>query len=95
MEDGFGVGVVGVTVAGLFQGGAETGVIENFAVEDDLQMPIFIAHRLMTAGHVDNAEPAVSERDKIVAKEPAAIRTAMSDAIRHRPEQIPVYISTC
>jgi hypothetical protein len=34
----------------------------------------------------------VPERDEIITKEPAAVRTAMGNPIRHRPNQIPVYV---
>jgi hypothetical protein len=67
-------------------------MIKNFAVVDDLQSAIFIAHRLVSARHVNDAQTPVPERDKIVAKEATAIRSAMRNPIRHRAQKIPVYI---
>jgi hypothetical protein len=46
----------------------------------------------MPARHVDNAQPPVSQRHKIVAKKSAAIGSAMRNPIRHRPQKVPVYI---
>src|SRR5450759_2341041 len=44
VEDGFGVGAAGVAVAGLLEGGAEGGVVEDFAVENDEEGGVFIGH---------------------------------------------------
>jgi len=61
VEDGFGVGAVGVAVTGLDECRAEVGGIEDFAIEDDESRTVFIGPRLMTAGDIDNSEAAESD----------------------------------
>jgi hypothetical protein len=79
-------------VSGCFQSGAQLRVIKNFAIIDDLQAAIFIAHRLMPARHINDAQTPVPKRGKIVTKEAAAVRPPVRNPIRHRSQQIPVYI---
>jgi hypothetical protein len=58
-------------------------MIENFAIVNNLQPAIFVAHRLMAARDINDAETPMPERNKIVAKEPAAIGAAMGNSISH------------
>ena len=83
VEDGFGVGAVGVAVAGLFQGGAEVGVIEDFAVEDDEVGAVFVGHGLVAAGDIDDGEAAEAEGGPGVAIVAGIIGTAVADGVRH------------
>src|ERR1035437_9708976 len=83
VEDGFGVGAAGVAVAGLFEGGAEAGVIEDFAVEDDEKGRVFIGHGLVAAGHIDDGEAAESEGGPGVAVVAGIIGAAVADGVRH------------
>ena len=83
VEDGFGVGAVGVAVSGLFEGGTQAGVIEDFAVEDDEVGVILIGHGLMAAGDVDDGEAAETEGGPGVAVVAEIIGAAMADGVRH------------
>ena len=83
VEDGFGVGAVGVAVSGLEEGGAEIGVIEDFAVEDDEMGRIFIGHGLVAAGDIDDGETAESEGGPGVAVVTGIIGAAVADGVRH------------
>jgi hypothetical protein len=49
----------------------------------------------MAASDVDDAQTAKAEGDEFVAKDAAIIGSAVSDAIRHGPNQIAVYDSIC
>ena len=83
MEDGFGVGAVGVAVPGLDECGAEIGVIEDFAVEDDEAGRIFVGHGLVAAGDVDDGETAEAEGGPGVAVIAGIIGAAVADGVRH------------
>src|ERR1035441_2568295 len=83
VEDSFGIGASGVAVAGLFQGGAEGGVIEDFAVEDDKLRRVFIGHRLVAARDIDNGEASEPEGGPRVAVITGIIGAAVADGVRH------------
>src|SRR5260370_4951674 len=84
VENSFGVGAVGVAMAGLDEGRAEIGVVEDFAVEDDEMRSIFVGHRLGAAGHIDNGETAESEGGPGVAVKAGIIGAAVADGGRHK-----------
>jgi len=86
MQDGFGVAVRAVAVAGGFQGRAQSGVVEDLAVEDDLGRAVLVGHGLVAAGQVDDAEPAVSEGGRRVQPDAAVVRSAVAEDVRHSPE---------
>ena len=83
VEDGFGVGAGGVAVAGLLEGGAQAGVIEDFSVEDDEVGAIFIGHGLVAAGDIDNGKAAETEGGPGVAIVTGIIGAAVADGVRH------------
>ena len=83
----FGVAARGVTVAGLFQSGAQLGMVENLAVEDDPNVAALVAERLMSQREIDNAEAAMAERYKFIAKETAVVGTAVADGAGHPLER--------
>jgi hypothetical protein len=83
VENGFGVGAVGVAVSGLEEGGAEIGVIEDFAVEDDEMGRIFIGHGLVAAGYIDDGKTAESKGRPGVAIIAGIIGAAVTDGVRH------------
>ena len=86
VEDGFGVGASSVAVAGLFEGGAEVGVVEDFAVENDEEGGVLIGHGLVAAGYVDDGEAAEAEGGVGVAVVTGVIGAAVADGVRHALE---------
>jgi hypothetical protein len=83
VEDGLGVGAGGVAVPGLFEEGAEAGVIEDFSVEDDEVGPIFIGHGLMATSDIDNGKAAETKGGPGVAIVTGIIGSAVADGVRH------------
>ena len=71
----------------------EAGMVENFAVINNLQTAVFVAHGLVSARDVDNAEPAMAQSHEIVTIEAAAIGTTMGDPIGHGTYKVPAYNS--
>jgi hypothetical protein len=91
VNDGFGVAAGAIDVASGFESGAQIGVIEDFAVVDNLQAAIFIGHGLMAVGEIDDAQAAEAESDEFIAKDAAIVGTAVSDAIGHGANEVAVY----
>src|SRR6266404_121749 len=56
MNERLGVALRSQLVAALFQIGAQFYVIVNLTVEDDVNGSVFVGNRLMTAGHIDDAQ---------------------------------------
>src|ERR1700752_56909 len=88
MKDCFGVAMCAVDVATLFEFPAVISVIVDLAVVDDLQRVVFVGHRLMTGGDVDNAQAAMTEADATVDKDPGVVRSAMPDHVAHPDDRI-------
>ena len=70
-------------VAGLFEGGAEVSVIEDFSVEDDEVRCVFIGHGLMATRDIDNGKAAEAEGGPGVAIITGIIGPAVADGVRH------------
>ena len=66
-------------MAGLFQGWAEIGVIEDFAVVDDPKRAVFVGHGLVAAGDIDDAQAAMAEGGLGVAVVAGIIGAAVAD----------------
>ena len=60
VEDRFGVAASLVAMTGLFELWPDLSVIEDLAVVDDPEVAVFVGHRLMAAGEIDDAQPAVA-----------------------------------
>src|ERR1017187_554226 len=86
VEDGFGVGASGVAVAGLLEGGAEGGVVEDFAVENDEEGGVLIGHGLVAARDIDDGKAAEAEGGVRVAVVTGIIGAAVADGVRHALE---------
>jgi hypothetical protein len=63
--------------------GAELAVVVDLAVDDRGDVSVLGVERLVAAGHVDDREPGVGERDRADAPERLAIRTAMAQRLDH------------
>ena len=82
VQDGFGVAAGAVSMAGLFEGGTEIGVIEDLAVIGDPEGAVFVGHGLVAAGDIDDAEAAVAQGGEGIAVVAGAVRAAMADRCR-------------
>ena len=63
VQDRLRVAVRAIAVTARFEVGAIVCVVIDLAVIDDVQSPILVLYRLMTAAHVHDGEPAHSEAD--------------------------------
>ena len=64
----------------------QLGVVVDLAVEDELDRPVFVRHRLVGAvREVDDREPARAEADSPVGRDPGAgaVGTAMGERVAH------------
>src|SRR5690348_14707563 len=86
MKDRFRVAVGFVDVAAGFEPLAIIGVVVDLAVVDYVQRTVFVGHRLMTGGDVDDTQAAMAQTDVAVDEEPFVVRTAMPDDVAHRFE---------
>src|ERR1039458_8565194 len=86
VEDGFGVGASGVAVAGLLEGGAEGGVVEDFAVENDEEGGVLIGHGLVAARDIDDGKAAETEGGVGVAVVTGVIGAPVANGVRHALE---------
>ncbi len=80
----FGIGLRGEAMAAALQLGAQFDVIENLAVEDHPYRAVFVAHRLVAAGQVDDAQAGVGQTDRSFVVEPLLIRPAVMQLADHR-----------
>ena len=62
----------------------QVAVVVDLAVEDDPDRLVFVGHRLLAAGPVDDGQPAMTKRKPGRAMNGAAVRTAMMQALGHR-----------
>lgn len=63
--------------------GFDLRVVVNLAVEDDAHRAVFIEHRLMTGGKVNDAEPAMPQANHIVNIVTKVIRPTMCERVSH------------
>ena len=64
------------------------GVVVDLAVVDDDDRAIFVGHRLRTARHILDGQPAVAEMDVPVAVEALAVRSPVGDRVGHGPDEL-------
>src|SRR5439155_9066241 len=83
MGDYLGIALCAKAMAFALQVGAETLVVVNLAVEDNLNGPVFVADRLVAAGKIDYGEPAVGEADAGTGPEALSVGAAVGDRARH------------
>src|ERR1035441_4148329 len=86
VEDSFGVGAGGVAVAGLLEGGAEGGVVEDLAVENDEEGGVFMGQGRGAAGYIDDGKAAETEGGVGVVVVAGVIGAAVADGVRHALE---------
>ena len=74
MDDGFRIALGAEAMAGAFQPLPQGAEVVDLAVEDDPHRAVFVAHRLPSAGEVEDGQPAVSQGD-------AGQRVALGDVL--------------
>src|SRR6478672_13745859 len=67
---------------------AELLVVVDLAVEHDVDGPILVRHRLMPAGHVDDAEAAHADGDARRDVIPVVVGPAMPNGVAHAAEPV-------
>ena len=98
VDDGLGVALRAEAMAGGLQPPPQIAVVVDFAVEDDLDRAVFVAHRLAAAGQVDDRQPAMAQGDAGDAGQPRAemeaaevesfvVRAAVTENRDHSPER--------
>jgi hypothetical protein len=60
--------------------------IENLAITNERQRPVFIEDRLIACGEIDDAQPAEAEPGEAVLKNAVRVWAAVADHIGHRSE---------
>jgi hypothetical protein len=66
-------------------------VVIDFTIEDDPNVSVFVAKRLMTGLNVYDAEAAHSQPDILLDKEAVIVRAAVDDLLVHSGEQVTIY----
>ena len=84
MDDRLGVAGRPECVAGTLELPAQLLVVVDLAVEDDADRAIFVEHRLLPAGQIDDAEAAHAERHAIRDVDALFIGPAMHHHPAHR-----------
>src|SRR5690348_12451005 len=77
----------GKGVATLHQEAAQFRVVINFSVQQDPDRSVLVGKRLMAAGYVNDAQPAVSQTDIGGHIHPGVVRTAVSQGVVHTLDQ--------
>ncbi len=83
MDNRFGIGFRAEVVAGFFEPLAQLLEIINFAVQNYPDRAVFIRHRLVAAGNVDDAEAPHAERHAAAVIKAIVIGAAMRDDAAH------------
>lgn len=74
-------------MAALEEFRSQLQVVVDLSVEDDLERAVFIGHRLVAAGQVDNAQATVTQRATLIQVTTKTVGAAMSDAVAHGPDE--------
>ena len=88
VDDSFGVGVRAEPVTACLEVAPELVVVVDFAVEDNPGGSIFVGHRLVAAGAVDDRQAAMAECVPGRASHGPAVRAAVNQPVRHRIDRI-------
>jgi hypothetical protein len=87
MKDDLGVGAGGKDMATRDHFVAQLDVIEDFAVEGDVDRAVGIGHRLLAAFQIDDGKPRMGQPDIVGGKEALRVRPAMGDGTDHALQQ--------
>src|SRR4051794_33852308 len=70
--------------------GTRLGIIEEFAIEDDVHRPVFVTLRLLPVRQIDDAQAPRRQADTGLLIESFLVGTAMRQGVRHGPKRAPV-----
>ena len=90
MKSRFHVGVRLENVPARFEVAAQLGAVVDFAIAHQLQVALFVADRLVPAGHVHDAQPPLADRNGIIVIKTLVVRPAMLHRVRQLRDDIPV-----
>ena len=90
VHDDLGVAGGAKGVAGGLELGAQLAVVVDLAVVDEPDGLVLVGRRLVAAGAVDDAQPAMAETDARALKGAGVVGTAMQQRGRHAAEQLAV-----
>ena len=65
-------------------------MVVNLAVVDDVQRPVFVAHRLVTVGNVDDAQPPHGHAETGLDMDAVVVGTAVPLGIIREQQALPV-----
>ncbi len=68
--------------------GENVAVVVDFAVEDDPHLAVGTRHRLLTAGQIDDGEPAMGHHRPMGRFRALLVGTAVGKHAVHRPERV-------
>ena len=88
VDDAFGVAVRSVTEAALLEILLQSGVVVDFAVEDDDHGTVCRVQRLLPRQKVDNREAAMTEADEIIDVRARCVRAAMGKHVAHTNDDV-------
>jgi hypothetical protein len=91
MDDSFRIAFSAVAVATRLEIFSQILVVINFTVEDDPNVFVFIAKRLMASLNVDDAEAAHRQPHVLFDKEAIIVRPAVDDLLIHSGEQVTIH----
>ena len=83
VNDRFGVGLGAELMAAGLELAAQFAVVIDFAVEDDPDGSVFVGHRLLASGPVDDGQSPVTESEPRSVKVAAAIGSPVAQAFGH------------
>jgi len=66
-------------------------IVVNLSVQNNLDLAIFVLHRLMAARHVNYAKASDGQADAVAYEVPVLIGTAMPNRVRHALERAPYF----
>src|SRR3981081_125499 len=87
VNNNFGIRLRVEAMTAALEFSAEFGKIIDFPVVDNPRTPVFVKHRLMTAGKVNNAEAPHSETGTVLNEDTFIVGATVDDAVAHLPHE--------
>ena len=87
MHDGLGVAAVPENVAKRDQLVADRRKIIYFSIKNDHDGAVFIVHRLLATGRINDRQAAMAQCNPRFGVQPLPVRAAMGDRIGHAFDQ--------
>ena len=86
VQDGLGIGMRAVAMPGLFQRRPQRQMVVDFTVEGDPERTGFVAHRLVAASDIDDAQPPLAKMRPGVVIKAKIVQAAMANGLGHAPQ---------